>query len=86
MYAVIKRSTMLKVLRKKNNRKNGSNFRSDALEHFQVKWIRFTVDNAVRQDLHFQVKRIRFTVENAMRKKGWRCFRPDGNGSSARSP
>jgi hypothetical protein len=35
------------------------------LEHFQVKWTRFTVENAAQGEVHFQVKWTRFTVENA---------------------
>jgi type IV secretory pathway TrbF-like protein len=51
------------------------------LEHFQVKWTRFTVENAAKSTTradstqveaapeHFQVKWTRFTVENAAKTK-----------------
>jgi hypothetical protein len=35
------------------------------LEHFSVKWPRFTVKNAVSEALHFSVKWLRFAVKNA---------------------
>jgi molybdopterin-guanine dinucleotide biosynthesis protein A len=39
------------------------------LEHFSVKWPRFTVENAAEGEEHFSVKWPRFTVENAASSK-----------------
>jgi hypothetical protein len=40
--------------------------KSDAVEHFQVRWFRLTVGNAVQGELRFQVRWFGLTVGNAV--------------------
>jgi hypothetical protein len=53
-----------------------------ALEHFPVKWFRFTVENAAEEEEHFPVKWFRFTVKNAAQTRTTVWIRARRNGSS----